>query len=1080
MNGKTRAGAAGPAALMALCGLALPVHSQTAQGLSGGSQPGGIITAPTAMDVDEITGRDFSGIRLNATAQVGDLLLKAQRVWLWTETTWADAAEDTQRLYLQGDVRVEFGMYRFTAVQATVWIERIGATAEGKGVHQIAIYFDRVSDPGAQAGFSQSGDRLLVTGVLEGDIRLAPDSMMRTEAREPFIRESEARLGRLLRQLVSGESGNAGRAEMAGMDATTPTVSGSPVTPGMSRPYEPGSPLGPEQVAVRRSDYRLLPPAERRPAIFAKKSIITFAWSPEDEPRLMPSEEGQERAAVMSSGVVMVYNDRAEGRTLQVSAERAVVFFEPGKAVDLMQSPAENIRGVYLEGDVVATDGQYTVRGPKIYYDVQNNKAVMLNAVFFAFDEQRGLPLYLRAAAIRQESKSQFSAQKATLSTSSFFEPHLSLGASSITVTRTKTRARPTLEQLLEGVDPGERTANMVDARGVTMKAGGTPFFWWPKMKGDPSGIPLRGLGVENSSGSGLSIKTSWDLFSLLGIEQPQELSWHVQIDGYLERGVGLGSILDWQNEDSHGGLSAYMIFNDMGEDTLSSGAEVEQDGDNRGAIIGEHVWNIDSSWKMFIEGAYFSDETFVDAFYRNQAQSAREFKNNIFLQGTDANAVMTVEAGVDFNDFTPNQYLQQSRGYNVIKQPEFKYARINDDLLSGEYPGLLSWSQEWRVGRMYMNFTEATARELGFDTVQRAREAFGMLPDESLGDRLRAAGFTEAAVLRADTRHEFSSQFELGPVNVTPFVVGRGTIYDRDFEEYSPDATDSYRLWGAAGVRAATTIQRVDDSVDNRFFDLHRVRHIIEPNVTAWSSASTLDQGDLPTYDEHVESLADGSAVKFGLAQTWQTQRGGPGRMRSVDFLKINVEYVESSSDADRESPIQRFFDGLPEYSLLGDFGTIDVAWQVTDTLSMSFNEIYDFEINQSARTSVGASVKHSEEFSSYAEARYINARDITLVDFGVDYKLTSKYSVSSSVTLDTDEGDVQTVRGTVRRRFPDNTLGISIAYNNVSSETSVGVIFEPAGITEMRAAGLRRRLRASDMNLLEGGSGHNAVGLE
>jgi hypothetical protein len=498
----------------------------------------------------------------------------------------------------------------------------------------------------------------------------------------------------------------------------------------------------------------------------------------------------------------------------------------------------------------------------------------------------------------------------------------------------------------------------------------------------------------------------------------------------------------------------------------------VDQDGDPRGIAYGEHVWDIDDQWKLFLEGAYFSDETFVDAFERSLAQNSREFRNDVFLQGTDANSVLSFEAGVEANDFLVNQYLLQSQGYSVIKQPELKYTRINDDLLSGEFPGMLAWTQEWRLTRMYMNFNEPTAREMGFDTVERAREAFGLLPDESLADRLRAQGYTESGVLRADTRHEFSTRLELGPVNVMPFVVGRGTIYDTSFEDFSGDADESYRLFGAGGVRAATTLQHVDNSVDNDFFDLHRVRHIIEPNVTAWGTASTVDQNDLPLYDDHVESLSDGAAVKLGVMQTWQTQRGGPGRMRSVDFLKVNAEYVESSGDADRESPIMRFFDSMPEYSLLGDFGTLDVMWQVSDALALSFNEIYDAEIGQSARTSVGGVVKHSEDFSSYAELRYLNARDITLLDLGVEYRLTTRYAVSTSLTFDTDEGDVQTVQGTIRRRFPTNTLGVTVRYNNIDGETSVGVVFEPQGAAESRASALRRHRRAEDMTLIEGTS--------
>ena len=57
-----------------------------------------------------------------------------------------------------------------------------------------------------------------------------------------------------------------------------------------------------------------------------------------------------------------------------------------------------------------------------------------------------------------------------------------------------------------------------------------------------------------------------------------------------------------------------------------------------------------------------------------------------------------------------------------------------------------------------------------------RAQEAFGINPDQSLADRLRARGFSESAVDRADTRQELSAPFSLGPVNLTPFVVGRVT----------------------------------------------------------------------------------------------------------------------------------------------------------------------------------------------------------------------------------------------------------------------------------------------------------------
>ena len=41
------------------------------------------------------------------------------------------------------------------------------------------------------------------------------------------------------------------------------------------------------------------------------------------------------------------------------------------------------------------------------------NKALLLDAVFWTYDEDRRLPLYLRADVIRQESQQEFSGERA-------------------------------------------------------------------------------------------------------------------------------------------------------------------------------------------------------------------------------------------------------------------------------------------------------------------------------------------------------------------------------------------------------------------------------------------------------------------------------------------------------------------------------------------------------------------------------------------------------------------------------------------------------------------------------------------
>lgn len=1063
---------------MAVAGLAWGLIAPHAW--SQTDDPTGLAPGGAALRASSFDGRDFGGLRLTSPAQVTDLVIAGTKAWTWEE---GSGPTGTQRLLLQGDARVEIGQYQFTASQAVVWIEQIetadvpavppaasdasGEPAEPRRTYQIAVYFDRVSDPGApagEAGLSQAGDRLLVTGVIYGAIALRSDVMRPFRPGSAFITEAEARLGRFLAAATGQPEEGAGGADRPVSEfeggAARRVYARDPIEPGVSRPYSPGSRFAPDAFEPYE------PPVTRtqQPApIFASRGVITVAFSERLEGQsinYIPYGEN-EYVAIFDAPVVMVYSDRRSGRVLQVSAQRAAVFTPPLTGADApvggVQSEASNIHGVYLEGDVIATDGQYTLRGERVYYDVVGNKATVLNAVFWTFDEKRGLPLYVRAKSIKQLADKQWQANDAKLATTSFFEPHFSLGMTSVTVTNVEKTLPPS---------PGDpdgpvRTRNetLVDARNITLRAGGFPFFWVPRFAGDVQHFPLRSIRVDSSSGSGAAIKTTWDIYSLLGLERPENLEASVLIDGYFERGVALGTDLSWRSGVAQGDLLAYSILSDNGTDHLSSGARVDQDGDTRGIALGEHRWNIDETWTLFLEGAYVSDETFVDAFFRPLGQSRREFANSAYIQAIDGTTAFSAEVRGQLNDFTPNQYLLESLGYNTERLPEVRYSRLNDDLLAGIAPGLLTYESEYRVSRLQLNFTEPTARELGFTSDDRAREAFGLLPDESIGDRLRARGLTEDAVLRFDTRHELSSPFKLGPVNLTPFATVRVTGYDRDFSDYSPDSDEQIRLWGGVGARASTQIVRVDNSVDSRFFDLHRIRHIIEPTLTVWVGGANLDQNDLPVYDDDVESLAGGSVVKAGIRQTWQTQRGGPGRYRSVDFITLNTEIVESSSDADRESPIGRFFDYRPEYSLLGDYATVDAVVQLSDSVAVTANTIYDFETNQPARTSAGGTIQHSQDFSTFAEARYINARDVTLVDFGASYKLTPRYSISGYVTFDTDESDVQSVATTIRRRFPVATLGVTLRYNNISSESSVGVVFEPNGRDD-RAAELRRRL--------------------
>jgi hypothetical protein len=778
-----------------------------------------------------------------------------------------------------------------------------------------------------------------------------------------------------------------------------------------------------------------------------------------------------ENTIIASDGIVVQYSDASTGRTLEMTAQRAVVFLSPGPLSQISRLDASNVRGIYLEGDVVASDGKISVRGPKVYYDLQANKAVMLDSVFWTYDQKRSLPLYVRAKTIRQESKDQFSAEQARLSTTAFFDPDLSIGARSVVITRSDVQPSGdgsgsgggtggssgeggVLSDITSGIgglggtDQADSPSGVTaDMRGITLRAYGLPIAWAPRFTGDPGNAPIKDVRLEDSNSSGLAAKVRWNLYGLLGRKRPDNLSIDVLTDYYADRGFAGGTRLNWQNPNSQGELFAYGVFDDRGTDVLRPGSKIDRQGGGRGMILGDNRWRIDDHWTLFTEAAYIGDPAFVDGFVENLGAERREFATQMLATRREDNTLLTFQAKTSLNDFVANEYLLQSQGYSVQKLPEVTYTRLNDDLFAETSPGLLTWSQEYRVGILGMQFDEAIAKERGFLNDSLAQRTFGITGQQRIADRLRAEGYRESDVTRADTRHEFMSQLHAGPVNVTPFVVGRLTAYDSDFGSYAKGEDDQLRVWGAAGVRVSTTIQKVDDTVQSRFFDMSRVRHIIEPGVTLWTAGSNREGSTLPVYDQAVEALTEGTQTRIGIHQTWQTMRGEPGKQRSVDVFRLDTDYVVASKDADRRSPIGRWYESRPENSETGEFFLTDAAWQATDTLAFTASNVYDFEANQPARTSVGMLLEQGQDFSTFMEYRFINSQDSQFFDVGGQYKVSEKYHLGALTSYSAKTGTFQDFSCNLQRRSASVVFGVDVSYNAVTGKTGLGFLLRPIG---------------------------------
>jgi len=944
-----------------------------------------------------ITGDRLSGIVLPVEPLTGDIELQATRGWAWT-------VDDTKRLLLTGDVMIRIAGHQFSDDGAAVWINRL-PSAEGV-INQIAVYFDHVKNPTHRAGLGVAGDRLLITGSTHGEVTLQVTVLDRGRPRDRgLLTPGEQRLAMHLRRLL-GEPQRLARRPQA--ERPAPPQEFAPI---------PGG-------AVRPKDYELpteieLPPIdEKRPWLRKPGSIVTFSA---DRIEVVPGEEENTITAIGSMVVeYFAYRRSEELSQLTLSADRAVIFTEPGTLEEMAawELDAALIHGIYLEGNVVASanDGEYMVRAPRVYYDFTTGKAIMLDAVLRTYTRDGRLPIYARAAEMRQVAANQWQARRVRVSTSEFYTGHLALGAERMTVTR-----RPVGEG-----DEQEHETHL-QARGISLRADDLPFFYWPSFSGTVRNIPLKSVEIGTRDNDGLRIETTWDLYSLLGGRRPDGVEADLKLDLFTERGAAAGLTFDYDVAAGYGELELYGQYDD-GTDRTSEGVEVEHHDEFRGLALWEHQWKFSRYWSAQAQLAYISDESYISAWREDDFRERREYETSVYLKNQKDRAALTLLTKYELNDFISNDWLLAGAQYKVDKLPELTYRRYGDSLFSDRW----TYSGETRLSRMRLVFDRSTPRQLGV----RGR-AFGIGDDDQISDMLRAEGLETRYVSRFDTRHEFSVPTSWRFIDVTPFFVGRFTAYDDDFDSYSSDS-DSYRMFGAAGMRINTQFQHVDNSVENRLLDLHRLRHIVEPSATLWYGYADVGQDDLPIYDLEVESLATGAAVRLGVRNTWQTQRGGPGRWRSVDVLTVDTDLVFNSNDAEMESPTPQFFDYRPEYSQMGDHAHTALLWLLSDSLSFSGEGTYDLDESAIARGSIGAQLRHSPLLSTYAEYRYIDVSDNELLDVGWNYRLTPKYRILLSPQWDLREDEFRAVRLRVIRIFPDFELTLQVRHDEIKNDTT------------------------------------------
>ncbi len=661
------------------------------------------------------------------------------------------------------------------------------------------------------------------------------------------------------------------------------------------------------------------------------------------------------------------------------------------------------VSAVYLEGDVVLTRGDRMIRADKLFYDFENNKALILDVVTRALEPSRGLPIYVRAEQIRQLNTTTYQATRAQITTSEFHTPHMAIGAREVT---------------FEDITPRDAKGDIVGvmagryvARDTTLRSDGRPLAYWPYSAGtfsqDRQAFRRATFGYNSDFGGRL--ETDWHLFNLMGVQAPEGYDANLHLDYFTRRGPGVGLDVDYQRDDYYGLFRGYFI-RDSGTDDLGPVRGGEPDHENRGRALLRHRQILPKGWELTLEGSYISDDQFLESYYRNEFENAKDQESLLRLLKRQDNWQYSVIANWRVNEFdTQTERLPDNR-FTLIGEPLGENATMYSD------------------------------NRLG--VVRYRRDERDVFTTQDRFDNLGTTG----SVLRGDTRQE--AQFplpDLGPIKLTPFISARGTAWDDQPRSQGDGGTA--RGLVDYGIHANMVASRVYENVRSELFDLNKIRHVVKSDLTAFNGHSNKDPLELTPFDSGVEDVADFGGVVMGLRQRWQTKRGGPGRWRTVDWIVLDLEagfFRNSESD---ENTHGDFIMARPEDSISSNFIAANFQYRISDTTMFVYDGVYDANRNNMGTSAIALAVEREPRLSYFLGWRYIHDTNNSLVVFGSNYKLSEKHILAFRETYDVDLGRNYSTELVYIRKWPRWYTAISFDMDRALEDVGVNLTIWPEG---------------------------------
>ena len=632
--------------------------------------------------------------------------ISGQDMYINGKSVVVSGAQDKRIFVFDDDVSLSLGDNELSSSKAVLWVDqptgktlgdvsrdyRVKAYLEGD-VNIIAGPKSRMTNINRQ--LVQRGNSLFVTFVVSGQVFVTSDDLKEADVSDIDIYRKAASIysGDKLVVNISPKAQIPGIVPQPARSRRVETVAGQAEDDGSLL-----SKIVPTDIE-REKDQKDEQAQDDEPSYKYPVNIAAL-WKPAPVVERSVTSDGQSIVTVQGRFYIWQrIND--SGDIIEFQANDAVVFYsdndlkvgqeETGRA-DLLVGG--DIDSIYIEGDIIMTEGARTIKADRLYYDFNKRQALVENAEMRSFSEERNIPIYLRAERLISFNQEVFVGENIVLTSDEFYLPQISAEASSIVIADTislNTRK----EQRYQ--------ANMED---VSIKYYDTPILKLDTLK---SGVirpelPIKKVRIGNDTGFGTLLETKWYLSRILGYEQPADTESSLNLDYYSKRGFGAGAEFEYETEDYFGSIDSYII-NDHGEDRLGDAEwrkNLEPEADLRGRLRVAHREYLAQDWQLTYELSYLSDRDFLESYYRDEFFTGKDQETLVHLKRSTDNWAVSWLAKVRINDF--EDYLEEL--------PSFEYHRTGQSFWDDK----LTFYSDTQISRMRQRYDNDSTTSLSED----------------------------------------------------------------------------------------------------------------------------------------------------------------------------------------------------------------------------------------------------------------------------------------------------------------------------------------------------------------------------